>query len=114
VYAFSVEGSDATQVLRPPESELLGIKGIGFVVAIDGDTAAIAPDGIASDEHGVAFIFRRSRGAWTYFRKVTTGNPEGVQFAQIGLAVDEPNVVATSPLEPGSTYSFDVPREGTD
>jgi hypothetical protein len=112
-YAFSIEGDDSFQVLRPPVDEQDTVKSFGTVVAIDGDTAAVAPDGAANEDHGVAYIFRRIAGKWEYHRKIGTGTST-IQLFPMGLAVDGPTVIATSPIENDSSYVFHVPLAGTD
>ncbi len=111
VYAFSV-GGDGVEVLRPPVDEQIAVKSFGWAVAIDGDTAAVAPDGTTSEEHGTAYIFRRIGGKWVHHRKIHTGTAT-MQIFPMGLAVDGPTVIATSPIETDSSYVFIVPLPGT-
>jgi hypothetical protein len=112
-YVFSLEGDDSADVLRPPVDEQSTTKSFGFVVAIDGDTAAVAPDGTVNEDRGTAYVFRRVAGKWEHYRKIGTG-ASTVQYFPIGLAVDGPTFIATSPIEPDSSYVFHVPLAGTD
>jgi len=113
VYAFSIDGDDSVQELKPPEDEQSTIKLFGWAVAIDGDTAAVAPDGTANDDHGTAYIFRRIGGKWVHYGKLGTGTSTLQQFP-MGLAIDGPTLIATSPIEALSSYVFNVPLAGTD
>jgi len=113
VYAFSIDGNGSVQMLRPPEDERSTTKRFGWVVAIDGDTAAIAPDGTVTADRGIAYVYRRVAGNWEHYRKIGTGTST-TQIFPMGLAIDEPTLIATSPIEAASSYVFNVPLAGTD
>ncbi len=119
-YVFSRSGTAWTQQAKLVPADAATFDGLGYSVAIDGDTAVVASvsDDVVGTDSGSAYVFTRSGTTWTEQAKLVAGDGAAGDNFGFWLDIDGDTVVVGAPghdaanaTNAGAAYVFT--RSGT-
>jgi hypothetical protein len=113
-YVFERSGSGWTQTARLVASDGAYSDSFGMSAALSGDTAVLgsAADGPAGGGQGAAYVFEKTRGAWTQAAKLYASDGASSEFFSSYLTIDGDTAIIGSPghdhglVNSGSAYVF--------